>query len=55
MSNHKPYTSIIHNIGTFLTGDLASPLITADTLVSVDGMITWGGRQQMWIFHTQTW
>ncbi|WP_205547106.1 amidohydrolase family protein [Pseudomonas carnis] len=44
MSNHKPYTSIIHNIGTFLTGDLASPLITADTLVSVDGMITYVGQ-----------
>ncbi|WP_218190669.1 hypothetical protein [Pseudomonas sp. R37(2017)] len=44
MSDAKRYTSIIHNIGTFLSGDLDMPLIDADTLVSVDGMITYVGR-----------
>ena len=44
MSASNSYTSIIHNIGTFLTGDLQNPRIDADTLVSVDGLITYIGR-----------
>jgi enamidase len=44
MSASSSYTSIIHNIGTLLTGDLQNPRINADTLVSVDGLITYIGR-----------
>ncbi|MFO3723582.1 amidohydrolase family protein [Pseudomonas sp. HLMP] len=46
MSAHfsQPYTSVVHNIGTLISGDLEQPLIEADTLVSVDGIITFIGR-----------
>ncbi|MCO7632992.1 amidohydrolase family protein [Pseudomonas guariconensis] len=46
MSAHfsQSYTSVVHNIGTLISGDLEQPLIEADTLVSVDGIITFIGR-----------
>lgn len=46
MSRSKRYTSVIHNIGAFLTGDLEMPLIDAGVLVSVDGIITYIGRAE---------
>jgi enamidase len=44
MSVEESYTSVIHNIGTFLTGDLKQPILDADTLVCVNGIITYIGR-----------
>ncbi len=37
---------VIRNIGLLLSGDLASPILDADTIVAVDGRITAVGREK---------
>lgn len=46
MLEKKRYISIIHNIGTLLTGDLSAPVRDADSLVSRDGVISFIGRAE---------
>ena len=36
---------VIRNIGLLLSGDLAKPMLEADTVVAVDGLITAIGRE----------
>ena len=36
---------VIRNIGLLLSGDLAKPILEADTVVAVDGLITAVGRE----------
>jgi enamidase len=37
---------VIRNIGLLLSGDLQTPILAADTIVTVDGIITAVGKQQ---------
>ena len=37
---------VIRNIGLLLSGDLQTPILAADTIVAVDGIITAVGKQQ---------
>src|ERR1700732_1487733 len=37
---------VIRNIGLLLSGDLQTPILAADTIVTVDGVITAVGKQQ---------
>ena len=37
---------VIRNIGLLLSGDLQTPILAADTVVTVDGIITAVGKQQ---------
>ena len=38
--------TVIRNIGLLLSGDLRQPILDADTVVAVDGLITAVGRQR---------
>ncbi|MBF7144312.1 amidohydrolase family protein [Pseudomonas sp. hsmgli-8] len=46
MPSTGPYISIIHNIGTFLTGDLQTPIIEANTIVCTNGVISYIGQSE---------
>ena len=37
---------VIRNIGLLLSGNLQTPILAADTIVTVDGIITAVGKQQ---------
>src|ERR1043165_3988419 len=46
---------VIHNVGLMLSGDLAHPILSADTVVAVDGLITAVGREKdLDIAHADT-
>lgn len=40
----RPRKLIIHNIGLMLSGDLANPILGADTVIAVDGLISAIGK-----------
>jgi enamidase len=45
---------VIRNVGLMLSGDLAQPLLSADTVVAVDGLIVAVGREKIWISRRPT-
>jgi enamidase len=46
---------VIRNVGLMLSGDLAQPILSADTVVSIDGLITAVGREKdLDIAHADT-
>lgn len=46
MTGNAPLKLVIRNIGLVLSGDLARPILDADTVVSVDGRIAAIGRER---------
>ena len=45
-SSGKSGKVVIRNIGLLLSGDIDRPILDADTVVVVDGIITQVGREQ---------
>ncbi len=43
-ASQGPQKLVIRNIGLLLSGDLAKPILDADTIVAVDGKIAAVGR-----------
>jgi enamidase len=42
--SETPYKTVITNIGMLLSGDLSNPILDADTVVCINGIITGVGN-----------